>query len=155
METSCVKWQEADKVRRGSSLTFLTLFFVIDSTANTWSPIDDSSIATRCCDTGQIRAVVTKQLFICACFAQEEPIKARGGSLRRRALVSSLLSSPRQTPAASLAHFLKCATHQHRTPRCFKSGAPPSSCVLPSPQRACRAVEGAHANWSRVQKRDG
>lgn len=28
-------------------LTFLTLFFVMDSTANTWSPIDDSSIATR------------------------------------------------------------------------------------------------------------
>lgn len=76
MGTSYVKWQEADKVGRGSSLTFLTLFFVMDSTANTWSPIDDSSIATRCCDTGQIRAVVTKQLFICACSAREEPIKA-------------------------------------------------------------------------------
>lgn len=29
-----------------SSLTFLTLFFVIDSTANTCSPMDDSSIGT-------------------------------------------------------------------------------------------------------------
>lgn len=32
-------------------LTFLTLFFVIDSTANTWSPMDESSIATARADS--------------------------------------------------------------------------------------------------------
>lgn len=38
-----------------------------------------------------------------------------------------------QTPAACLAHFLKCATHQHGTTRCFKSGAPPFHCVGAEP----------------------
>lgn len=159
-ETSCGKRREADKVPRSGRLTFLTLFLVIDSTANTWSPIDDSSIATRCCDTGRVRAVVVQQLFICVRFADDErrknPAECRPRhSLRRRTLVSRLLCSPLQTPASFLAHFLKCATHQHRTPRCFKSGAPPFSSVRPSPQRTCRAVGDAHANWSRVQKRDG
>lgn len=30
-----------------SELTFRTLFFVMDSTANTWSPMDDSSIPAQ------------------------------------------------------------------------------------------------------------
>lgn len=55
-ETSFLSENEALIFR----LTFLTLFFVIDSTANTWSPIDDSSIATRCSaqDTSGVYAVV-------------------------------------------------------------------------------------------------
>lgn len=97
-------------------------------------------------------------LFVCVLLMKSggNPAESRPRhSLRRRTLVSRLLRSPLQTPASFLAHFLKCATHQHRTPRCFKSGAPPFSCVRPSPQRTCRAVGDAHANWSRVQKRDG
>lgn len=127
-------------------LTFLTLFFVIDSTANTWSPIDDSSIAARFSTqlANWMFAVIVK---IKTVKEEKEEVSALGVSLQLLAPgLNTCFESLRfphtklQLPACLPPSLFKiCDTS---TTRCFKPRAPPFHCVGPSPQCACPRSRG-------------
>lgn len=118
-------------------LTFLTLLFVIDSTANTWSPIEDSSIADRwilsrtrtgyLCFFGCCCCCCFCWLFCCCFLSQCKNLNNRyylktsmcGGNPRTVTADARLFFCLRffpftPAPAACLSQCLKSATHQQQ-----------------------------------------